>query len=309
MAFCSEEYCTLLFFNIFIIVALVLDLLVFRRKAHVVGFKEALGWSGIWISLALLFNIYVYYALGKEAAVNFFTGYLIEKSLSVDNLFVFLLIFEYFRTPETSLHKVLFWGICGAIISRGVFIFLGVTLVHFFHPIIYIFGLFLIFSGIKLGFEKEKKIHPEKNLIIRAFRYFFSMTPRYVQDRFFVVRQGRLVATPLILVLISIETADIIFAVDSIPAILAITLDPFIVYTSNIFAILGLRALFFVLMGAMKAFQYLHYGIAAILIFVGVKMLLSHFFPISSLVSLGIIFIILVIAITASLFARGRSKK
>ena len=291
-------------FNAFILLVLALDLFVFHKKGHAVSFKEALIWSAIWVALSLAFNAYIWFAMGREAGISFFTGYLIEKSLSIDNLFVFLLIFEYFHTPESSLHKVLFWGILGAIVARAVFILLGVAVIQKFHPIIYLFGLFLVFTGIKLGLNKNKKIHPEKNLLLRFFRRYVPMTQDYENDRFFVVRNGSFFATPLAIVLLSIETTDIIFAVDSIPAILAITLDPFIVFTSNIFAILGLRSLFFVLAGSLKLFRYLHYGIAAVLVFVGIKMLVSDILKISPLIALGIVFIILFATILASLLIK-----
>jgi tellurite resistance protein TerC len=287
-------------FNIFILCVLALDLFVFHRKPHEVSFKEALIWSGLWIALALLFNLYIYHAMGQEAALNFLTGYLIEKSLSLDNLFVFLLIFKYFKTPATSLHKVLFWGILGAIITRAAFIFLGLTVVEIFHPIIYAFGLFLIFTGVKLWMGKGREIDPEKNLLIRGFRKCFPVTADYTQDRFFIIEHSKIVLTPLFLVLIAIESTDILFAIDSIPAILAITFDPFIVYTSNIFAILGLRSLFFLLVKSLNQFTYLHYGISTILIFVGLKMLLADFWTLSPLWSLGIILLILLISLLLS---------
>lgn len=294
-------------FNIVVLSILALDLLVFHKRSHVVSFKEALTWSGVWIVLALLFNVYIYFAIGKVSAINFLTGYLIEKTLSIDNLFVFLLIFNYFQTPESSMHKVLFWGILGAIVTRALFIFLGVTLVSKFHPIIYVFGVFLIISGIKLGFEKNKKIHPEKNLLLKLSRYFLPVTKEYVNDHFFVKIDTRLFATPLWVVLLSIETTDIIFAIDSIPAILAITYDPFIVYTSNIFAILGLRALFFLLSGSLKLFKYLHYGICAILVFVGLKMLFSDLFYIPPLIAFAIVFLFITLAIVSSIFLQRKN--
>lgn len=288
-------------FAVIIAVLLSLDLFVFHKKGHVVSFKEALLWSVVWIALALIFNTYVYFSRGHEAGINFLTGYLIEKSLSVDNLFVFLLIFEYFNTPQTALHKVLFWGVLGAIFFRALFILLGVGIIRIFHPIIYLFGLFLIISGLKFAFQKKKNINPEKNLLFRLFRRLVPMTEHYDEDHFFIRRGHRLLATPLAVVLLTIETSDIIFSIDSIPAILAITLDPFIVFTSNIFAILGLRSLFFLLAGTLKFFRFLHYGISLILVFVGIKMLLSDFFKIPALFALAIIAIILFVSILASL--------
>jgi len=288
-------------FNVFIVLMLLLDLLVFHRNAHVVRMKEAVLWSLFWISLSLLFNVYIYYSRGEEAAVNFLTGYVIEKSLSVDNLFVFLLIFDYFQTPRSSLHKVLFFGVLGAIVMRAIFIALGIALISYFHWIIYIFGAFLIFTGIKLGFEKDKKMDPEKNPMLKLFRRYFPVTKNYEGDKFIVVKHSKYYATPLLLVLIAIETSDLIFAVDSVPAVLAITYDPFIVYTSNIFAILGLRSLYFVLSHMMTLFHYLHYAISFILVFVGVKMLFSDIYPVNNIVALAIIFIALTTSILASL--------
>ena len=240
--------------------------------------------------------------MGKLAAVNFFTGYLVEKSLSVDNIFVFLMIFHYFKTPATSLHKVLFWGIFGAIVSRAIFILLGLAVIEKFHPIIYLFGIFLIITGFKLAFMKGKEIHPERNFVIKLIHRFFPVTKEYEDDRFFVKRNTKLFMTPLFLVLIAIETTDLVFAVDSIPAILAITLDPFIVFTSNIFAILGLRSLFFLVAGSLSLFHYLHYGIALILVFVGFKMLISDVWKISSFLTLGITGAILAVSILASIW-------
>lgn len=289
------------FFNLFIVLMLAIDLLVFSRKAHVVTMKEAVGWTIFWIGLATLFNIYIYYARGLPDALNFLTGYLIEKSLSVDNLFVFLLIFNYFQTPSTSMHKVLFWGVFGAIILRAIFIWLGIVLITKFHWMIYLFGVFLIFTGIKLWLEKDKEVYPEKNPILRIFRYFFPVSNNYEDDKFFIIKQSKYYATPLFVVLIAIETTDIIFAVDSIPAILAITYDPFLVYTSNIFAILGLRSLYFVLSHMMSLFHYLHYGLSIILVFIGVKMLLADLILIPTWIALGIVFLVLVVSITISL--------
>ena len=288
-------------FNVFVIAMLALDLGVFHRRAHVVKIKEALLWSGFWITLALLFNLVVYFWRGPETALQFLTGYLIEKSLSLDNLFVFLLIFSYFRVPALHQHKVLFWGILGALIMRAVFIFTGVTLIQRFHWVLYIFGAFLVISGIKMGLQKDKEIHPERNPVLRLFRRFMPVTDGYQDSKFFIRRASRYLATPLFIVLLVVETTDVIFAVDSIPAILGITLDPFIVYTSNVFAILGLRALYFALAGLMRLFHYLHYGLSAILVFVGVKMLLADIYEIPVAVALGVVASILVISVTASI--------
>jgi tellurite resistance protein TerC len=289
-------------FNAFVLGMLALDLGIFHRKAHDIKIKEALLWSLMWISLALLFNAGIYFWRGSRPAVEFFTGYLIEKSLSVDNLFVFLLVFKYFQVPQISQHKVLFWGIVGALFMRAGFIAAGITLIQQFHWVIYVFGAILIFTGAKLTFQKNRTIRPEKNPIIRLFRRLMPVTPEYDEKgRFFKKLSGRLHATPLFIALLIIETTDIVFAVDSIPAVLAITQDPFIVYTSNVFAILGLRALFFALAGIMQLFHHLNYGLSAILVFVGVKMLISEFYKIPAGAALAVIAIILIISIAASI--------
>lgn len=288
-------------FNIFVLAMLALDLGIFHRKAHVIKIKEALAWSAFWITLALLFNLGIYFWRGPETALEFLTGYLIEKSLSLDNLFVFLLIFSYFRVPPLYQHKVLFWGILGALIMRAVFILTGITLIQKFHWVIYIFGAFLILSGIKMALQKDKKIHPERNPVLKLFRRFMPVTNGYEDSKFFIKRAGRYLATPLFVVLLVVETTDVIFAVDSIPAILGITLDPFIVYTSNVFAILGLRALYFALAGLMRLFHYLHYGLSAILVFVGIKMLLAEIYKIPVAVALGVVASILLISVIASI--------
>jgi len=296
-------------FNIFIILILVLDLVVFRKKAHEVTLKETLAWSSFWIGLALLFAVYVYFRMGQESAVNFLTGYVIEKTLSVDNLFVFLVLFSFFRVPENAMHKVLFWGVLGAIVMRAIFILVGITLVQKFHFFIYILGAFLLFTGIRFLSTKEKKIDPQKNFVYRLLLRYLPITHEYDDTRFFVVRNHRLLATPLFLVLVMIELTDVVFAVDSIPAILAITLDPFIVYTSNIFAIIGLRTLFFALAGLIKLFTFLHYGIAVILIFVGAKMIVSEWIKISPLITLSVVILILAISIGISVFFSRKEPK
>jgi len=288
-------------FNLFVLMMLAIDLSVFHRKAHEVKFKEALIWSIVWIALALLFNLGIYFWRGPQTALEFLTGYLIEKSLSVDNLFIFLLIFSYFRVPALYQHKVLFWGILGALVMRAIFIAAGVTLIQKFHWLIYIFGGFLILTGIKMALEKEKKIHPERNPVLRLFRRFVPVTSDYEGDKFLVKREGRYFATPLFITLLIVETTDLIFAVDSIPAILAITLDPFIVYTSNVFAILGLRSLYFALAGIMQLFHYLHYGLSAILVFVGVKMLLADIYKIPLGIALGVVAGFLLISVIVSI--------
>jgi tellurite resistance protein TerC len=289
-------------FGVLIPVMLVLDLGVFHRRAHAVKVKEALIWSSVWISLALLFCLGIYLLIGPEKALNFITGYLVEKSLSVDNLFVFLLIFTYFSVPANDQHHVLFWGVLGAVVMRGIFIATGLTLLTYLHWIIYIFGAFLIYTAVRLAVEKNKEVHPENNPILRLFRRFVPITRNYHSNKFFIKRNGRRLATPLLLVLVVIETTDVVFAVDSVPAILAITQDPFIVYTSNIFAIMGLRALYFALVGVIQKFYYLHYGLAAILAFLGFKMLVTDFIEIPVMASLGVICGILIIAALCSLY-------
>ncbi len=297
-------------FNVFVLAMLALDLGVFHRKAHVIKIKEALAWSAFWIALALLFNVGVYFWSGPQTALEFLTGYLLEKSLSVDNIFVFLLIFSYFRVPALYQHKVLFWGILGALIMRAVFIAAGITLIQQFHWVIYVFGAFLIFTGIKMALQKDKEIHPEKNPIIKLFRRLMPVTKEFDEKSRFFVRQGGILhATPLFVALLVVETTDVIFAVDSIPAILAITHDPFIVYTSNVFAILGLRALYFALAGIMQMFHYLHYGLSAILVFVGAKMLLADIYKIPIVVALAVIAGILFLSVIASILRPRRNTK
>lgn len=287
-------------FNLFVLAMLALDLGIFHRRSHEVTIKEALVWSGVWISLALLFNLGVYHWYGQQPALEFLTGYLIEKSLSVDNIFVFLLIFSYFKVPARYQHKVLFWGILGALAMRAFFIFAGISLIQRFHWIIYLFGAFLVLTGIKMVTEKDKEIHPEKNPVLKLFRRLIPVTSSYQQSHFFVKQSGRYFATPLFVVLLVVETTDVIFAVDSIPAILSITVDPFIVYTSNVFAILGLRALYFALAGVMKLFHHLRYGLSAILVFVGAKMLLTDFYKIPVGIALGAVVGILLVSVIAS---------
>jgi tellurite resistance protein TerC len=288
-------------FNIFVIGMLIIDLKVFHRQAHKIQIKEALIWSGIWIALALVFNVGIYFWRGSETALEYLTGYLIEKSLSMDNLFVFLLIFAYFGVAPRYQHDVLFWGILGALIMRGIFIAAGITLIERFHWVIYVFGAFLIYTGIRLAFQKDQDVDPEKNPALKLLRRFVPITERYEGTKFFVKRAGRIMATPLFVVLIVIETTDVIFAVDSVPAVLAITRDPFIVYTSNVFAILGLRALYFALAGIMRMFHYLHYGLSIILAFVGLKMVLSDIVYLPASVALGMVGGILTISIIASI--------
>jgi tellurite resistance protein TerC len=301
----SGEGILWIIFGILIPVILALDLGVFHRRAHAVKFKEALIWSAMWISLALLFGLGVYLLVGHEKALNFFTSYLVEESLSVDNLFVFLLIFTYFSVPAEYQHRVLFWGILGAIIMRGIFIVTGLTLLARLHWVIYVFGAFLIYTAARLAFKKEEQeIRPEKNPVLRLFRRFVPLTKRYHGHHFLVKGRGRRLATPLLLVLVVIETTDIIFAMDSVPAVLAITQDPFIVYTSNILAVMGLRALYFALAGVIGKFYYLGYGLAAILAFLGVKMIISDLYKLPVAISLGVVLGILIIAAVLSLIRR-----
>ncbi|MFH1260208.1 MAG: TerC family protein [Elusimicrobiota bacterium] len=288
-------------FAVFVVLLLVLDLGVFNRRPHEIKVKEALIWSAIWIATALVFNLGVYYLCGSDAALKFFTGYLIEKSLSVDNLFVFLLIFSYFRVPAVYQHKILFYGIIGAVFMRTIFILAGIALINMFHWVIYLFGMFLVYTGIHMAINKDVEIHPEKNLILKIFRKFISIREGYDDGRFFWEKDGRRFATTLFVVLLVVETSDLMFAVDSIPAILAITTDPFIVITSNIFAILGLRALYFALAAVMKLFHYLHYGLSLILFFIGAKMLLNGFYKIPVTAALGVVALILSVAVIASI--------
>jgi tellurite resistance protein TerC len=289
-------------FNVFILLLLVVDLKVFNRRPHEIGIRESLAWSGVWVAISLAFNVVVYFWYGHESALQFFAGYLIEKSLSVDNLFVFLLLFSYFKVPGKYQHEVLFWGILGALVMRGLLILLGASLIARFSWILYIFGAFLVLTGIRMAFQKGKKeVHPERNLFVRFFRKFFPVTMGYHQEKFFIKINGRRFGTLLIVVLIVIETTDLLFAVDSIPAIFAITRDPFIVYTSNVFAILGLRSLYFALAGMMHLFHYLSHGLAIILTFVGLKMLLADYVHISIGLALGVVGFVLLVAIVASL--------
>ena len=289
-----------IFFGVFILAMLALDLGVFNRKTHVIQMKEALLWTSFWVTLALLFGAGIYFFYGHGKAIEYVTAYLIEYSLSIDNLFVFMLIFRYFDVPRAYEHKALFWGILLALITRGVFIFAGVALISRFHWVMYIFGAFLIVTGIKMALNKQTEVHPDKNIAIRLLRYVMPVSKNFSGAKFFVVEGGVRVATPMLAVLLALETTDILFAIDSIPAVLAISQDPFIVYTSNVFAILGLRSLFFAISGLMRLFHLLHYGLAAILSFVGVKMLIADFFHVPVGISLLIIASILAASIISS---------
>ncbi len=289
-------------FNLFVLAMLALDLGVFHRKTHVVTFKESITWTAVWVAMAMTFNVGIVYLMGKDKGLEFFTGYVIEKSLSVDNVFVFALLFSYFAVPALYQHKVLFWGILGALAMRAVMIVLGAALITKFSWIIYIFGGFLILTGIKMIVKRDEEMHPERNPVVRWFKRLMPVTPDYRGDKFFVREDGVRKATPLFVALLLVEISDVIFAVDSIPAIFAVTKDPFIVYTSNVFAILGLRSLYFALAGVMDKFHYLKIGLGVVLTFVGVKMVLAHTaWKIDTLVSLGVIVLVLTISVVMSL--------
>jgi tellurite resistance protein TerC len=303
-------------FNLFVLLLLALDLGVFHRKAHAVSTKEALTWSIVWISLSLLFNAVIYFFWDRmvpnssytnsEAALSFLTGYLIEKSLSVDNIFVFILIFSFFAVPDAYQHRVLFWGILGALVMRGVLIAVGAALLEQFHWIIYVFGAFLIYTGIRMARHQDEELRPQDNPVVKFFRRFMPVTEDFVGDKFFVRRAGVLFATPLFLILLIVESTDLVFAVDSIPAIFAVTRDPFLVYTSNVCAILGLRALYFLLAGVMDQFQYLKLGLSVVLTFIGVKMVIVDLYHIPVGASLAIVASVLIISVIASLWKTKR---
>jgi tellurite resistance protein TerC len=288
-------------FGIAVTAMLALDLGVFHRRAHVVAFKEALGWSAAWFSLAFLFMWIVYFWRGPHDALAFLAGYLIEWSLSADNIFVFLMIFSYFRVPAAYQHKVLFWGILGAIAMRAIMITAGVVLIHRIEWIVYVFGAFLVITGIRMATQRMEEIHPERNPVLRLVRRLFPVTKRYQGSRFVVRRMGRVAVTPLFVVLTVVESTDLVFAIDSVPAVLAISTDPFIVITSNVFAILGLRSLYFVVAGMMQLFRYLKYGLSLILVFVGFKMIASQVIEIPVAVALGVVATILLVSVAMSL--------
>lgn len=296
-------------FNLFVLIVLLSDLYIFHKDAHEIRFREALTYSISWIVLALLFCVGVYIVHGKEYALTFLAGYLIEKSLSIDNLFVFLVTFTYFSVPKRYLHTILFWGILGALVMRALFIFAGVVLIREFHWIIYVFGTLLIFTGLKLAFQTEHEIHPERNPFLKLLKKFMPITDEYHRDKFIIFKNNRYWATPLLVVLIIIESTDILFAFDSVPAILAITQDPFIVYTSNVFAILGLRAHFFVLSNILSSFRFLNYGLAILLIFIGCKMLLDDYVHIPISITLLVIAVTIGLSMLASVFARGSAPR
>jgi tellurite resistance protein TerC len=306
-------------FNLFVLMMLALDLGVFHRKAHVISIREATTWSVVWIALAMVFNLGLYFFWNQvsptseytnsEASLAFFTGYLIEKSLSIDNIFVFVLLFTFFAVPAAYQHRVLFWGIIGALLMRGLLIAVGATLLKEFHWIIYVFGAFLIFTGIRMALHRNEEMHPERNPLIKFIRGIMPVTDNYEGDKFFIRRAGKLIATPLFLVLLLVESTDLIFAVDSIPAIFAVTEDPFIVYTSNVFAILGLRSLYFLLAGVVDKFYYLKLGLSVVLVFVGIKMVMVDLYKIPVGLSLGVIASILAISVIASLWRAQRLLK
>ncbi len=310
---------TLLFilFNLFILLMLALDLGVFHKKAHAVSIREAAIWSSVWVTLSLLFNVGLFFAVqsstGSEVeatriSLEFLTGYLLEKSLSVDNIFVFIMIFSYFRVPTQLQHKVLFWGVLGALIMRAIFIATGAMLISRFEWVLYVFGAILVVSGWKMMFQRETEVHPERNIIIRLAKKLFPVSSGYDSGTFFLRKDGRLFMTPLFLVLLTVETTDVVFAVDSIPAVFGVTKDPFIVYSSNVFAILGLRALYFLLAGVMNSFYYLKYGLSLVLVFIGLKMLIADLYHIPVFVSLVVVIGILIVSVGASV-VRNRKQR
>lgn len=294
-------------FNALVLALLAIDLGVLNRKAHAVSMRQAIGWSVVWVSLAIAFGIGIGHAMGRQSMLEFFAGYLVEEALSVDNLFVFILIFGYFKIAPELQHRVLFWGIIGALLMRGAMIGAGAVLITRFHWIIYVFGVFLVITGIRMAMGNEGGIEPESNPVIRFVRRFLPVSPRFHGDKFFIREpraaggKGKLVATPLLLVLVLVETTDVVFAVDSIPAIFGVTRNPFLVYTSNVFAILGLRSLYFVLAGVIGKFHLLRYGLSVVLAFVGAKMLLTDVYPISIGLSLGVVAAVLVSSVLLSL--------
>lgn len=297
-------------FLAFISAMLALDLGVFNRRAHVVSLREALAWCIVWFGLAMAFNLLLSFKLGAQPALEFFTGYIVELCLSVDNVFVFIVIFQYFRVEPRHQHRVLFWGILGAVIMRAIFIFAGISLINRFHWVIYVFGAFLVYTGIKLALpKKDDGFEPEKNPAVRLARRFLPVTPGFEGGHFFAHHNGRLHATPMFLVLLIVETTDVMFALDSIPAVIAITRNEFIVFTSNIFAILGLRSLYFAVSGVMQLFRYINVGLAVILCFVGFKMLASHYVTIPIKISLGIIGTVLAASILASVLIPSQRKE
>lgn len=296
-------------FGLIIAFMLFLDLGVFHKKTHAVSIKESLAWTFVWIVLAMLFNIWIYYSMGEQKGLEFLTGYVIEKSLSIDNIFVISLIFSYFRVPPQYQHRVLFWGVLGALFFRIIFIFAGVALIQKFHWMIYVFGGFLVITGLKMLKDSEKKIDIENNFLINFVKKFFRISSTFEGEKFIIKKDGVKYFTPLFLVLVMIESTDIVFAVDSIPAILAITPDPYIVFTSNVFAILGLRSLYFALNGIMEMFEYINYALAGILVFVGVKMMIASYVKIPTILSVSVIFTLIIISVLASIYFPKKKKK
>ena len=295
-------------FGAIILIMLVLDLGFFQRRAHAVSAKEAAIWTGVWVAIALLFGLAIYHFRNPQSALEYYTGYLIEYSLSVDNLFVFVVIFASFNVKPQHQHRVLFWGIMGALIMRGVMIAIGSVLLERFFWVAYIFGAFLLFTGIRLGLRKEAEPEPEKNLVLRLARRFLPMATDAKEDSFLVRQGGKLLITPLFLVLVTIETTDLVFALDSIPAIFGITTDIFVVYTSNIFAVMGLRSLYFLLAKAIGKFYYLQTALAVILTFVGIKMLISRLYTLPVIISLAVVLFVLTVGVVASLIRDRRLK-
>jgi tellurite resistance protein TerC len=293
-------------FFIFIAAMLALDLGVFQRESHEVKMKEALAWCAVWFTLAMTFNGVIWYWRGGELGQQFLAAYLIELCLSIDNVFVFILVFAYFKVPPRWQHRVLFWGIIGAVVMRAVFILVGVSVIERFHWVLYIFGAFLVYTGVKMALpnKEEVDVNPDHNPVVRLFRRFYPVAPRNEHGHFFTIHEGRRMATPLFIVLLVVETTDVVFALDSLPAVLAITKDGFIALTSNIFAILGLRSLYFALSGIMQLFRYLKIGLAVILCFIGVKMLIEHWVDITTAVSLGVIASVLTMSILLSLLIK-----
>ncbi|WP_224983251.1 TerC family protein [Geomonas agri] len=291
-----------------ITVMFILDLFVFNRKSHEIGFREALTWTAVWVGLAMAFNVGVWYELGSAKALEFLTGYIIEESLSVDNLFVFIMIFSYFKVSRALQPKILKWGIIGALVMRGIFIVVGIELIERFHWMIYVFGAVLIYTGFKMAFGDDEEVHPEHNPLVRLVRRFVPITKRARGDRFFIRKRGIWAATPLFLTLVVVESSDVIFAVDSIPAVLAVTHDPFIVYSSNVFAIMGLRSLYYLLANVMEMFAHLKLGVSVILAFVGSKMLLSNLVEIPLQLSLGVILGALTISMLTSVVAARKHR-
>jgi tellurite resistance protein TerC len=297
-------------FNVFALVMLVLDLRVFHRPGHVVSFRESLGWTAMYVALAAAFAVLLFFWQGEQIALEFVTGYVLELSLSVDNLFVFLLVFNFFAVPDQQQHRVLFWGVVGALVMRGIFILTGVGLISRFHWVLYLFGGLLIYSGIRFLFMGDHQIDPAANPVVKALRRWIPVTHEYQDGKFFIRNPQdnlRLYATPLLAVLVVIETTDILFAVDSIPAILAVTLNAFVVYTSNVFAILGLRSMFFAIARLMKAFRFLHYGLAVVLILVGVKMMAADYYRVPVGITLAVVAGVLLISVAASVEFPGKT--